>query len=259
MDDKIALRFILALLAGILLVGLAPRADAAQTPGIVPGDYCDPDDNGSTWTKAQKLATRQRVWDACKAVGGSDLYCEFHDAAVRRESWGGVASTDHVSGTDADGDQEYGLGPMGISIKWHRDKWPGDDEAPAFCTPEASFIVAHAITRRAVVSLGARNAIEMQAVYGGGRGVVLCEEIGAPAWVFEAPVVGWLARAVGLEPARRECLIRPKPNHVRSVCNYMRGVTCRRPITAEDVGLDVPLSDRRRWALAQARRARPKR
>ena len=256
MDDlTLRSRVTLAVLACLALCYVcAPRsAHAARTEGFVAGDYCDPDDRGRDWTPEQKQRTRDRVWAACQSVGGSDTYCSFHLAAVVRESWGGVASAVHRLGRDIDGDREYGLGPMGLSTKWHADKWPGDDEDPAFCTPEASFIVAHAIARRAVTVYGASNAIELQAVYGGGRGVTQCIIDGTPAWVFDAPVLGWLARTFGARPESRRCRVIPRRRHVDAVCKRMGDVACRRPLTIDDLGDPVPMAERRAWALAQAR------
>jgi hypothetical protein len=253
MEDRIGLRVTLTIMV-CLALGQACTGDASasQTPGIVAGDYCDPDDGARSWTSEEKQRTRDRVWSACKAVEGSDLYCGFFMAAIARESWGGVASAVHTQGEDGDGRKEFGLGALGLSVRWHSGKWPGDDANPAFCSPEASFIVAHTIARRAVLVLGARNAVDVQAVYGGGQGAVQCSEVGAPAWVFDAPLVGWLVRLIGVERQRSECRIYPKLRHSRAVCDRMRH--CRRPLTAADVGLGVPLEDRRAWALAQARK-----
>jgi hypothetical protein len=198
-------------------------------------ELCDPDARANSWTRAEKAETRARVRSACRARGGSELYCDYLDAAVVRESWGGIASAVHRLGVDADGDPEYGLGPMGLSVKWHADKWPGDDEDPAFCLPEVSYLVADAIARRAVRVYGASNAVELQAVYGGGRGVRQCVDRGTPAWVFEAPVLGWLARALGATKAHRECMVRPLRRHADAVCKRM-GVDCRRPLGFEDLG-----------------------
>lgn len=53
---------------------------------------------------------------------------------------------------------------LGLDKRAHRDKWPGDPE-PAWCTPEASVLVALHIARRAVKRWGARSVSDIQAVY----------------------------------------------------------------------------------------------
>lgn len=229
--DGLACRIVLAILAALALQFACSSAHAAPVGGLVPGDYCDPDDGGRSWTRAQKQRTRDRVAKACEYVGGSPLYCEFWQAAITRESWGGVASAVHTRGTDVDGDTEDGLGPLGISRKWHASKWPGDDELPALCTPEVSFLIGHAIALRAVEAYGASTLVEIQAVYGGGVGVVRCRATGLPSWLRWFGF-GWLVERT----AGSECEIRPTGRHVAAVCDRMRWEDCTRPITREDLG-----------------------
>ena len=110
MFDRIAVRFTLIIFAVLAMSqGCARLAHAERSDGFVEGDYCDPDDRAGSWTHEQKQRTRERVWAACKRVGGPDLYCKFWDAAVVRES-SGVASRVHVLGQDSDGRSERRAG-----------------------------------------------------------------------------------------------------------------------------------------------------
>jgi len=256
-DQRLALAPILLILATLAM--LWSRTACAALPST--GDACDPDARAGSWTREQKARTRARVRSACKARGGSDLYCDWHDAAVVRESWGGIAGAVHRLGVDADGDDEYGLGAQGLSVKWHADKWPGADEDPTFCTPEVSYLVSDAIARRAVRVYGASNAVELQAVFGGGRGSAVCYERGAPRWWSLVPGLSWLVR---FAPREQECFVQPKQRHANAVCRRM-GASCRRPISEDDLGGDdglvawdparstyVVTPAGRAWALARA-------
>lgn len=214
---------------------------------LLPGDHCDPEARANSWSPDQKLETRSRVRHACELVGGSELYCDFWDAVVVRESWGGVASAVHVKGRDSDGVPEYGLGPMGLSVRWHARKLPGADPDPAFCSPEASFMVGHAIAVRAVEVYGADDAVEIQAIFGGGRGSYSCARVGAPVWWRHVPGLSWLLEIVG---GRTECQATPQYRHVRSICDRMD--TCRSKIKREDLGELISPEDRVSWAALAA-------
>lgn len=245
------LSIVLTILSTLAFSQACPaRASAGNLPA---GDVCDPEARANSWTPAQKRETRRRVWAACKRVGGSDLYCHFWDAAVRRES-SGVASRVHVLGADRDGRPEYGLGPLGLSVRWHSGKWPGDPD-PDFCVPEVAFVVGHAIVEDAVSVYGATDARGLQAIFGNGRHAYSKIEHGAPRWWLGIPVLAWIAERL---PARTEYRVTPQPRHERAVCSRMGFDAetgrrrCYMRITAEDLGRRVPLSERRAWAVAAA-------
>lgn len=245
--DRVFTRLALAIFAGLALSqGCAFSAYAA--PGIVAGDHCN--DVGAPrvrWSAEAKAVTRERVQAACEALGAAPIVCAYDDAIVWRESFGGEASVRHMRGVDADGTPEHGLGPMGLSLRWHADKWPGDDEDPAFCTPEASVIVAHEIYWRAVTRYNATNIVEIQAVFAGRFRCHVRDR-----W-------GWLARvwpplALVLPVAERECWPMPTASMAADVCERMqaRGFNCYRRVSAEDLGVRVPLDHRRAWVMRMA-------
>lgn len=227
---------------------LAVTAWLVWSAPIHPGDYCSADDGARSWSPGAKARTRDRIRAACERVGGSPLYCELWDAAVVRESWGGVASAVHTLGRDTDGRPEYGLGPLGLSVRWHAGRLPGADPDPAFCSPEAAFIVAHSIAVDAVERYHASSPVEIQAIYGGGRNSRHCEADGLPSWLRWLGL-GWLVeRSAG----RRRCWATPQPRHVRAVCSRM-GSRCYRRITRADLGESVEPARRVAWAQAAAR------
>lgn len=208
----------------VLLPGIA---EASTTPGLIPGDYCNVrGDKREPWTAERKAMTRERVAAATRDLGVSAEIAAYHQLIVWRESFGGEASVRHSLGEDVLG-QEDGLGAYGLSLRWHRDKWPGDDEDPAFCTPEVSTSVVHEIIWRAVTRYGARNLVEIQAVY---AGAVRCRD-GACRFT--------------ISPARR-----------RGLCARAtrRGLSCWAPITTRDLGRRLGDEERRSWALGMARR-----
>lgn len=248
------LTFARNMLAAAALVALAPASARAAEP-IVPGEVCDPNSRAGSWTRAQKRETLDRVWEACKAVGGSDTYCSWHLASVVRES-SAVAVRVCTKGVDADGDPELGYGAYCLSEKFHAGKWPGDNESAAWCTPEAAFTVAHDIAWRAVERYGADDAVEIQTVFGGGRGSHACETTGYPDWLFETSVLRNLASVLRLPREERVCRATPKLRHVRSACNRMGPVACRRKLEPSDLGRKIPVADRPAWAKRQAARHR---
>jgi hypothetical protein len=255
MSDSHALRLVLCLLGSLALSqACAGSVDAAEPPEPwhVPGDYCSADDNARTWSAEDKQRTRDRLRLACEAVGGSDDYCAFWDAVTCREAWCGVASAVHVQGTDVDGEREFGLGPLGLSVKWHGDKWDGDDEDPAFCSPEVSFVIGHAIAWAAVERYGARNWVELQAIFGGGgRRVCFSERLPSVLWMFEhVPGLSWLTL---FAPVDTTCEVLTLPRHAQAICSRLgqRDIECRSPLTVEDLGEKIPLEKRREWALAR--------
>jgi len=182
---------------------------------------CEPVGGHYTWTQEARHETRSRAQAACEAVGASDAICAFVDAVVVRES-SGRSGVRHTKGRN-----ENGLGAMGLSLRWHRDKWPGKDEDPMFCQPEVSFIVAHAIMWRAVTRYHARSLLEVQAIYAG-------------QWeCFRDP-----------ETDTRRCFANPTMRTVKSICGRlkMRGHDCHAPIDKSDLGKRIPFRERRAWA-----------
>lgn len=254
MDDKPAFRFVLGMLIGLVLTQTCASKANANEPPIwnVPGDYCSIEDNESTWSREDKLRARERLRLACEAAGGSDDYCAFWDAVTCREAWCGVASAVHLQGVDVDGDHEFGLGMLGLSVKWHEDKWDGEDEDPAFCSPEVSFVVGHAIAWAAVERYGARNWVELQAVFGGGaERVCVADRLPSWLWIFDG-VLGlrWLT---AFAPTSMTCKLRVLPRHVEAICSRLgqRDIECWAPLTVEHLGEKIPLEERRAWAAAR--------
>lgn len=164
---------------------------------------------------------RRRVAHACKhELKAAPIVCAYYDLIVVRES-SGRASVRHVKGKN-----ENGLGAMGISVRWHADKWPGKDEDPALCTPEVSLVVAHAIVWRAFTKYHARSLTEFQAIYGGRWACWHNPDIDA-----------------------RQCRADPNGQTIRAVCSRAegRGFNCETAITKRDLGLRIPLGERRAW------------
>ncbi len=182
---------------------------------------CDPREGPRVnWSQELRKETRKRVRNVCRNLRASPITCAYLDAVVVRES-SGRASVRHTKGKGEDG-----LGPMGLSLKWHADKWPGKDEDPMFCQPEVSALVALAIMYRAVSRFGARNMVEVQAIYGG-------------SWECWPDYDG-----------NRTCVVVVKPRHQKSICGRLsqRGFSCRAPITREDLGRPIPRYRRRKVA-----------
>jgi hypothetical protein len=176
---------------------------------------CDPVDGPPIrWSAEQRDEARDRVRVACRAMRASAATCAWLDAVGDRESaW--RPSVRHVLG-----ERENGLGVFGLSKRWHRDKWPGDPE-PAFCSPEASVIVALAVVRRAQLLWDARNLIEVNAVFGGR---------------FRCLTEG----------DQRECFIIRDRARDRDICARLelRGVDCRAPLPKRAGGRSVPVQER---------------
>lgn len=169
------------------------------------------------YTREQREETRARVRSTCQSVGASEIVCDYLDAVVIRES-SGRAGVRHTLG-----EGENGLGAMGLSIRWHRDKWPGEDEDPMFCHPEVSALVTLAIMRRAIVRYEAGDLTEIQAIFGG----------------------SWDCWGEG-----RDRMCRAHPRRTRDLCTRMtrRGWSCYRPVRLRDLGREVKRRDRRIYA-----------
>lgn len=226
MDDRIALRVTLAILTILALLYARP-AVAGPLPGLIPGDYCNARGERVRWTDEAKARTRERIDVALDDLDVAPIVRAFHRLVVCRESFCGEASVRHTLGEDVRGSED-GLGAYGLSLRWHGNKWDGDDLEPALCTPEVSVAIAHEIVWRAVTRYGARNIAEIQAVYGG---FVECDG--------------------------GECLFTLPASKRRSVCTRLArfGHDCSAPISRADLGRRLSKGQRRGWALGLARAA----
>ncbi len=223
------------------------------TPSL-PQPYCDvKGERARPYSKSERQETRERVQEVCKHVQASKAVCSYLDAIVIRES-SGRAGVRHTIGTPEHGISENGLGAMGLSIRWHADKWPGGDEDPMFCIPEVSALVALDIVHRAVKKWEARNLTEVQAVYGGQFG---CWKRAVPVgpWgrIYNR-VAGVLAmfdlRVSMLEASTvRECNLNVTARTVK-VCKRLEryDVNCWDPVGEGDIGELPPMNERRELA-----------
>lgn len=226
MDDRIALRIILAIFTVLALLYARPSA-AADLPGLVPGDHCNArGEQRDPWSREDRERTQERVDIALADLRVSRAVVAYHRAIVCREAFCGESDVRHTLGRDGDGAREDGLGTYGLSLRWHAGKW-GADADPAFCTPEVSTAVAHELIWRAVTRYGASTLLEVQSVYAG------AVERRGGAWLFT------------LSPRKRDGLCRRLDAF---------GVDCRAPIGVEDLGRRLDADDRRAWALGLARR-----
>lgn len=214
----------LALLLALLF--FAPPVHAS------PIGLCDPVDGPRVeFTPEDREEVRRRIKHACEApvseggLGASENLCAYYDVMVMRESRG-RSSIRHKRGKDADGTPESGLGPMALSRRWHKDKWPGDDEDPAWCTPEASLITVHAITWRAWDRYHVESLLDVQAIFAG-------------RWeCFDDPRSGF-----------HMCYAAPSSRTVSALCPGMkrRGFRCNATLKRSDLGRKVPLRARREF------------
>jgi hypothetical protein len=212
---------LLTLLFTLLLASPPAESLPATQVEELPAPSCDPETGPArTYTLEDRRETRARVRAVCEYVGASPITCAFMDAVVVRES-SGRAGVRHRKGR-----REDGLGPMGISLRWHRAKWPGDDEDPMLCHPEVSALVALDTMHRAVRRYQADTMLEVQAVYGG-------------SWSC------WRD-----DQDQRHCQALPTAGTVRSICSRLeaRGFSCLAPIDRADLGRYVPVQERRRVA-----------
>lgn len=195
----------------------------AERPEAVIGK-CDPVDGPRyKWTPEKRKEVRDSVRFTCQWLGASDLICDYMDLIVMRESTA-AASVRHHQGKN-----ENGLGPMGLGIRWHRDKWPGKDEDPQFCRPVVSALVAHEIIYRAFTRYGARSLLYIQAVYGG--------RIVCPRDYETGKVTGG-------------CFLEPNARTRAAVCPRIEayGHTCREAVSLKDLGRRTKTRDRRALA-----------
>ncbi len=197
----------------LLLAALLTSATEREVGEV---GQCDPVDGpGYVWTADARSETRARVRAVCRHVKASEAVCDYLDTVVVRESSG-------RPGVRHDGGR--GLGPMGLLIASHHDKWPGDDEDPAFCQPEVSALVALAVMRRAVIRYHAHDLVTVQSIYGG----------------------RWQCYAHPGEP--RLCFATQTSNPRLCAALEARGSDCHAPLRLEDLGRRVPKSKRREVA-----------
>lgn len=188
-------------------------------------------------TPESRKDTRRRVQKVCKVVGASPIICAYMDAIVVRES-SGRSGVRHTGGKN-----ENGLGAMGLSLRWQKDKWPGEDEDPMFCAPEVSAVVALAIFHRAFKKWKAQDLVDVQGIYGG-------------HWECYNTYPSW---SKPVQKPERVCRARRNYRHVGGLCKRMkdRGFSCRTKITRKDLGRFIPRHERREFATNVANASSP--
>ena len=194
------------------------------------------------WPRALRRETRERVQAIARGEGASETIVRYADAVVMRESSGDA----HVRHTQGEG--EDGVGPMGLSLRWHASKWPGSPD-PDWCQPEASYEVARVVWRRAIEHYGATNVAEIQAIFGGHW---VCERP-APSWWRTIPGLAWLA---DLHDRNLDCEPLLPPKSTAALCKRMRdrGASCWTRVTVDDLGTPTPKHRRREIAFGYAAR-----
>ncbi len=233
---------------------VTPVRAADDVAPQLPTPYCDAHGvRARAYTKAERRETRERVQEVCKQVGASKPVCAYLDAIVVRES-SGRSGVRHTIGSPEHGVTENGLGAMGLSLRWHADKWPGDDEDPMFCVPEVSAIVALDIVHRAVKKWGANSLTEVQAVYGGQFGCSSGRERLDPwrrAFNRISAALSHFGFSFGTfrPKVKRTCGLHVTPRTVR-VCRRLEryDVDCWAEIGEEDIGELPPMISRRELA-----------
>lgn len=181
-----------------------------------PIGLCDPVDGPRVeFTAAHREEVQARARRTCDAIGASGTVCDWIDTVVYRESRGRSS----VRHTRAEG--ENGLGPMGLSLKWHAGKWTGNAD-PDFCTPEVSVVVAFAIAWIAVTRYHAESVLDIQAVYSGRTGHYI-------------------------RPNGRKWYYADPNDHTQAItCPGMkkRGSSCNTPVSRKDLGQRLAKRDR---------------
>jgi hypothetical protein len=199
-----------------------PTAAASSTAPVLEAPTCEPrGETARKYTHAERAETRARVKAVCEFTGAKPWVCAFLDAVVVRESDGRAGVRHHA------GRNENGLGAMGISLRWHRDKWPGKDEDPMLCHPEVSALIALDIMDRAFRKYHAENAVDVQSIYAG-------------RWEC------W----TNPETGKRRCAADANQRTVSAICDRMkaRGHSCWKHVQRSDLGRRIPKRDRRKVA-----------
>ena len=184
------------------------------------GLLCDPKGSKrSKVTKSIRRETRARIRHAFRYLGAARIVQAYADLIGERESHY------HPGIRHTEGEGENGLGPMGLSLDSHHDKWPGRDEDPSFCVPEVSAVIAHAIMWRAVTKFHAETIDDVQAIFGGRWS---CHE----------------------GPHGRACFPRIVPRFSDDLCRRLarRGYSCHQLITRRDLGRRHRVYQRRKLA-----------
>lgn len=198
------------LIAHALAWTAALALQASDTPKI---GLCDPRGGPALqWSAEERREVRRRTTAACRTLGASPAVCAWIDVVRARES-SGRPSVRHTRGASEDG-----LGLLGLDQRSHRDKWPGPTD-PAWCTPEASVIVALAIGRRAVERHGMTTISGVQAVFS-------------------------MRQTYRDEQGRRHVAIEPRSDARLCAAMEARGHGCRETVEPRDFGVRIPVSDR---------------
>lgn len=143
-----------------LLIG--PEKNCAVPEWTEGRNRFDKDVRNQTWLRSRAM---------CEYVGAHPDTCEFVEAVGNRESRHRLCSV-HVKGHD-----EFGLGPHGLDLFYHWDKWSGRrwyprmgwEVAKEFYVPEVSTIVVLRIVNRAIYMHHAKNWVEVNSVFATGR------------------------------------------------------------------------------------------
>lgn len=191
-------------------------------------DPADPEAPKPIWTKEMRQETRARVQRACRDLGAAPIICAYMDLIVVRESHG-RAGVRHLLGHN-----ENGLGAMGLSKRWQSHRWPGKDEEPMFCQPEASAVVTQGLLFRAYDHYRARDVGGLQSIFAG----------------------KWFCFR---ENGFRHCSPSQRYYSNGSLCSAMkaRGFSCRAKITRSDLGRPLKLDERRAFVEEQIAKGAP--
>lgn len=181
---------------------------------VSPIGKCDPVNGPKVeYSAADRAEYYARIRASSIAHGESPITQAYWDAVTERESHGRGAVR-HTKG-----ERENGLGGLGLGYIHHK-KWPGpwDD----MCTPEYAHATARVIAQIAIDKYGAKNILDIQAVYAGRMGCV--------GRTGDCP--GW------------------QQDMTSKICPRMakRKFSCTTPITAKDFGVRVPYSERKLFA-----------
>ena len=204
----------------MLVLSLLALLLIPPTPKGSPIGKCDPVGGPSLeFTQDDRDEVRARVAHACELSGDAPILCAAYDHIIFRESRG-KSSIRHTRG-----EGENGLGPMGLSLKWQRKRWPGPGD-PAFCDPVASLAVMRDIFWKAFKVYHAEDLVDVQAVISGR---------------FDCYVLN----------GKKTCLANPRGHTAAIMCGEplrkKHGFSCHTPLKASDFGPRVKVADRPAW------------
>jgi hypothetical protein len=106
---------------------------------------------------------KRRVMRTARAMGASRETARVLRAMAIRESQADPCAV-HTFGVG-----EFGIGVLGLSVRWHIGDWDRHADAAVFESPEVSTVVALRIFRRAVIRHGAETWTAVNSVFGTGR------------------------------------------------------------------------------------------